>query len=105
MFYKLLINIPPEADKFNMEESKNYLIILPIVLLVIGLVVGYFFGVKVGDKQGRAALLAEQEAAAEKALEEAKEAANPFSKEDQTVNPFKEDYQNPFSGTNNPFSQ
>jgi len=88
-----------------MENTKTYLILLSVIFLVGGLVVGYFYGVASGKEQGRVALLAEQEAVAQQAIDEVKEAANPFSDEDQVVNPFKQDYENPFSGSSNPFSQ
>ncbi|MFC1756981.1 hypothetical protein ACFLZC_02415 [Patescibacteria group bacterium] len=80
-----------------MENTKTYLILLSIIFLIGGLIGGYYYGMASGKEQGREALLVEQELLAQQAIEELKEAANPFSEEDQTVNPFKQDYENPFS--------
>jgi uncharacterized membrane protein YraQ (UPF0718 family) len=94
-----------------MEQSKNHLVLLSIMALVIGLVAGYFYGHAKGIDKGRADLLAQQEQAqqeaAAKVLKEVQEAANPFTEEEQVVNPFeKVEYKNPFEGaTVNPFAQ
>ena len=86
---------------YNNPMGENKLkIILPIVVavaLAVGSLAGYFYGNTVGKKVGREELLAEQKVTAEVAIQETQkkiaEEANPFN---ETVNPFKSGYTNPF---------